>query len=166
MTTSDTFTASSKTHSNYPNNARKAPTGNFIAFWNGAYNSSNSSNLTYAHQGTIQCKPKVLWTNSNITTFNAQTVSISGLSDYAFIDILYVPFYPGNANLIKVERHYYDATRKNGSMSDVFWYSGARYYGVREYTVNSGGIYFGDSHNDNGGTDNRWYVPWKVIGYK
>lgn len=29
------------------------PTMNFMAYWNGAYNSSGSSNLTYCHKGTI-----------------------------------------------------------------------------------------------------------------
>lgn len=43
-----------------------------MAYWNGAYSGTNS-NLTYAHQGTIQCKPKVLYNN----TTGAGTVTLS-----------------------------------------------------------------------------------------
>ena len=40
----------SKSHSNYGTNNGYLPDMSFIAYWNGAYNSSNASNLTYAHQ--------------------------------------------------------------------------------------------------------------------
>lgn len=58
-----------------------------IAFWNGAYNSSNSSNLTYAHQGTIQCKPKTLYDNTAGTT---GSVALSdSAANYNYLEIYY-----------------------------------------------------------------------------
>lgn len=42
--------ATSKTHTNYNTEQDRLPTLSFLSCWNGAYNSSNSSNLTYAHQ--------------------------------------------------------------------------------------------------------------------
>ncbi len=59
--------ASSKTSCNHNAEQDRIPTLSFLSYWNGAYNSSNASNLTYAHQGTIQCKPKSLYENSSGT---------------------------------------------------------------------------------------------------
>ena len=71
-----------------------------IAFWNGAYNSSNSSNLTYAHQGTIQCKPTNLYNNSSGTT---GTVTLSETSaNFNYIDI----WFQGNNKTIDFVRVY------------------------------------------------------------
>ena len=36
-----------------------------LAFWNGAYESKNESNLQYCRQGLIQAKPTILFDNSN-----------------------------------------------------------------------------------------------------
>lgn len=36
-----------------------------LAFWNGAYESNNESNLQYCRQGLIQAKPTILFDNSN-----------------------------------------------------------------------------------------------------
>lgn len=36
-----------------------------LAFWNGAYESTNGSNLQYCRQGLIQAKPDILFDNSN-----------------------------------------------------------------------------------------------------
>ena len=36
-----------------------------LAFWNGAYESRNESNLQYCRQGLIQAKPTILFDNSN-----------------------------------------------------------------------------------------------------
>ena len=56
----NTFTsakvASAKTHTGWTNNAtddRIIPTMSFLAYWNGAHNTSNSSNLQYCANGTI-----------------------------------------------------------------------------------------------------------------
>lgn len=108
-----------------------------------------------------------LWTNSNLSqSFAAQTINISNLSSYNFIEILSIPHRLGDQAIIKVERHYYDTTRKKGSISDVFWYNNNRYYGYRGYTVNAGNIVFDNAKNDVNVNDNDWYVPLKIIGYK
>ena len=59
----------------------------FLSYWNGAYNSNNSSNLTYAHQGTIQCKPTTLYDNSsgpNGTITLSQTAA-----NFSYLEIYY-----------------------------------------------------------------------------
>lgn len=45
--------ASSVTHADYANNQSYLPDMSFMAFWNGAYNSSGSSNLKYSANGQI-----------------------------------------------------------------------------------------------------------------
>lgn len=54
-----------KTHTNYGTDNDELATLSTMSYWNGAYNSSNASNLTYAHQGEIQCKPKTLYDNAS-----------------------------------------------------------------------------------------------------
>ncbi len=58
----------------------------FMTYWNGRYNGSNS-NLTYAHQGTIQCKPTNLYNN---TSGNSGTVTLSqSAANFTYLDIVY-----------------------------------------------------------------------------
>ena len=45
--------ATAVTSADYPNNQAYVPDMSFMAYWNGAYNSSNSSNLKYCANGTI-----------------------------------------------------------------------------------------------------------------
>ena len=45
--------ATAVTSADYPNNQAHVPDMSFMAYWNGAYNSSNSSNLKYCANGTI-----------------------------------------------------------------------------------------------------------------
>lgn len=59
---------SAKTHSDYPNNQDYLATLSMLSYWNGAYNSSGTSNLTYCSGGTIQPRPKVLYSNASGTT--------------------------------------------------------------------------------------------------
>lgn len=108
-----------------------------------------------------------LWTNSNPgVAFGAKTVSIANLSTYLFIDILVVPYDGGNLNTIHTVRHYYDATRNRGEISQPFRYNGTRFYGSRIFTVNSGSVVFETAYNDAGVAAADWYIPWKIIGYK
>lgn len=159
--------STSKTHTDYNNNQDYVPTLSFLSFWNGAYNSGGSSNLTYAHQGEIQCKPTTLWTNSNPSAaFGSQTINISNLSNYKYIDIIYYPYYPGSSAIVKVERHYYDTTRKVGQISGPFRYNNDMFYGTRDYTVNASNIVFGVGKSNNNTTDNNWYKPYQIIGYR
>ena len=80
--------STSKTHTNYNTEQDRIPTLSFLTFWNGAYNSSNNSNLTYAHQGTIQCKPTTLYSNASGTK---GTVTLSqNATNFAYLDIFYL----------------------------------------------------------------------------
>ncbi len=77
-----------KSHSNYGTNNGYVPDMSFIAYWNGAYSNSNASNLTYAHQGTIQCKPTVLYSNASGTK---GTVTLNQTAtNFSYIDIYYL----------------------------------------------------------------------------
>lgn len=80
-------TASAKTHTNFGTNNTDLADMSVLAYWNGAYNSGNSSNLTYAHQGTIQCKPTVLYNNGTGTT---GTVTLSQTAaNFTYLKIYY-----------------------------------------------------------------------------
>lgn len=80
-------TLSSKSHSNYGTNNEYLPNMSFIAYWNGAFSSSNASNLTYAHQGIIQCKPISLYDNSTGTN---GTVTLSQTAaNFTYLEIFY-----------------------------------------------------------------------------
>ena len=93
-------TLTAKSHSNYGTNNNYVPDMSFIAYWNGAYSSGNASNLTYAHQGTIQCKPTNLYNNTG--TGNNGTITLSQTAaNFSYIDIY---FYDqgGQANYTRV----------------------------------------------------------------
>lgn len=82
-----TKSLTSKSHSNWGTNNDYYPDMSFIAYWNGAYNSGNNSNLTYCSQGEIQAKPISLYDNSSGTT---GTVSLSqNVSNFKYIEIFY-----------------------------------------------------------------------------
>lgn len=79
--------ATAKTHTDYNNNQDYLPTMSFLSFWNGAYNSNNTSNLTYCYQGEIQAKPTKLYDNASGTT---GTVTLSKTAaNFTFIEIHY-----------------------------------------------------------------------------
>ena len=68
-------TASAVTHSGWTDNAHDdaiAPTMSFIAFWNGAYNSSGNSNLAYCNKGAF---------GTIITKGSGDYIPISGSSN-------------------------------------------------------------------------------------
>lgn len=52
-TISQKVNASSLSHTNYNTNGTYVPTMNFLSYWNGAYSSTGSSNLTYCKQGAF-----------------------------------------------------------------------------------------------------------------
>ena len=79
--------ATSKTHTNHNTEQDRIPTLSFLSYWNGAYNSNNNSNLTYAHQGEIQCKPISLYDNSSGTT---GTVTLSQTAaNFSYLEIFF-----------------------------------------------------------------------------
>lgn len=78
--------ATAVTNSGWGTNNNYVPDMSFIAYWNGAY-SGTSSNLTYAHQGTIQCKPTTLYDNSSGTT---GTVTLNQTAaNFNYLEIFY-----------------------------------------------------------------------------
>ena len=74
--------------SGFGTNNGYVPDMSFIAYWNGAYASNNASNLQYAYQGIIQCKPKELYNNGEGTngtvTLNQTSVDFSRLTIYYY----------------------------------------------------------------------------------
>ena len=80
-------TLTAKGHTNYGTNGNYLPDMNFLSFWNGAFNSSNESNLTYCYQGTIQAKPTSLYNNSNGSN---GTITLSQTAaNFNYIEIYY-----------------------------------------------------------------------------
>lgn len=85
---------SSKTHSDYNNSQDSLATLSMLSYWNGAYNNSHSSNLTYAHQGEIQCKPTQLYNNASGT--NGTVTLSSNYTNFTYLEVFY-----GNVNSSK-----------------------------------------------------------------
>lgn len=83
-----TKTATTKTHTNNPNDNTKVPNIGFLSYWNGAHNASNTSNITYCYEGEIQAKPTILYDNasgSNGTITLSQTAG-----NFKFLRICYL----------------------------------------------------------------------------
>lgn len=78
-----------KSHTNYNNEQDCLATLSTLSFWNGAYNSNNSSNLTYAHQGTIQCKPTTLYNNTSGTNATSAVTLSQNVSNFEYIEIFH-----------------------------------------------------------------------------
>lgn len=79
---------SSKQHTNYNTHQDYLATLSTLSYWNGAYNSSNASNLTYCYNGEIQCRPTNLYNNTSGAT---GTVTLSESSaNYAYVDIYFL----------------------------------------------------------------------------
>ena len=78
----------SKTHSNHGiSDDYRLATMSCFNYWNGAYNSSNNSNLTYCYQGTIQAKGTVLYNSTGATG----TITLSqSAANFDRIDITYI----------------------------------------------------------------------------
>lgn len=81
------YKPTAKTHSQFNTEQDRLATLSMLSYWNGAYDSSNKSNLTYSSEGTIQAKPKVLYNNSTGTT---GTVTLSeSAANFTLLKILY-----------------------------------------------------------------------------
>ena len=137
----------------------------YINNWNGAYDSSNNSHLTYAHQGTIQCKPKNLYNNSTGTT---GTVNLSETSaNFNYLEILYYATIGGTKyyNSTKV----YSPNGKNITLMSANAVSTAMAIAINTRSISGTSItsiYNGtySSFGAPGGT-NEVYV-YRVDGYK
>ena len=83
----DVKSLTAKTHSNHDTDKGLLPDISCLSYWNGAYNSSNSSNLTYCYQGTIQAKPTSLYNNTSGTT---GTVTLSQTAaNFNYLEIFF-----------------------------------------------------------------------------
>lgn len=136
-------TLTAKSHSNYGTNNNYVPDMSFIAYWNGAYSSENASNLTYAHQGTIQCKPTVLYNN---TTGTAGTVTLSQTAaNFTYIDI----FYKQQDNFFSFVR-IYSPNNKMATLHGVASWDADTYYSNKNVTIS--GTQITNKYNS------TWYI--------
>lgn len=120
----DRSIVTNKTSKTYTDVNTNIPTNNTLAYWNGAYNSSNSSNLTYAHQGTIQCKPTVLYNNGTGTT---GTITLSqSAADFTYIVVYY--YANNDTGAAYTPEHcserIYSPNGRILSLNHIWWYSG------------------------------------------
>lgn len=158
-------TLTAKGHSGYGTNNNYVPDMSFIAYWNGAYSSGNASNLTYAHQGTIQCKPTVLYDNATGTT---GTVTLSQTAaNFTYLDIYfkkdntygYTRIYSPNNKTIALNR----STYGNGIFQTV---TKSALINAKSITNSSAG--YGNIYNAGGAyaeAENQIYIV-RVEGWK
>ena len=118
----------------------------------------------------IYSKPVVLWTNSNpSTTFNAQDINISNLSDFNYYEVSY--------KIHASQLNYYQTTGKiprgiNTCIGGGYarpnntprFYSRYVEYSSTKLTFGNG--YYSLNFTDNSNTANDILVPYQIIGYK
>ena len=167
-------TLSSKSHSNYGTNNGYLPDMSFIAFWNGAYNSNNASNLTYCYQGEIQAKPKTLYDNSSGTT---GTVTLSETAaNFNYLEVFYCDNNSKEHRSIKIA----NPNGKTITLDTIEPYDTDKnmYIRTTSYTINNTSItvktyiymnFWKVSGSDNCGVNvekSNYIKIIKVIGYK
>lgn len=137
--------ASSKTHSNFGTNNGYLPDMSFIAYWNGAYSSGNASNLTYAHQGTIQCKPTNLYNNTSGTT---GTVTLSqSVANFTYIEIQYCT---NGGDLFRINRVYSPNGKYTNLSIGHIYGGGTMEYQVKDVYMNGTSITVRDAAKNSG----------------
>ena len=166
--------ATGKTHTNYNIEQDRIPTLSFLSFWNGAYNSNNNSNLTYAHQGIIQCKPKTLYNNSSGTT---GTVTLSETAaNFNYLEVFYCDNNSKEHRSIKIA----NPNGKTITLDTIEPYEADKnmYIRTTSYTINNTSItvkayiymnFWKFSGSDNCGVNverSNYIKIIKVIGYK
>lgn len=142
-----------------------------IAFWNGAYDSNNTSNLKYCAEGPIQAKPTTLYSNADGTT---GTVTLSqSAANFAYLEIFF------NDN----EYGYFDSVKvssPNGKIALLDWgmnfsASGTRRTFSRRVKINGTSIANAHGNEDDYGAWDSWndlvsktnkIRIVKVVGYK
>lgn len=160
--------ATGKTHTNYNTEQDRIPTLSFLSFWNGAYNSNNNSNLTYAHQGIIQCKPKTLYDNSSGTT---GTVKLSETAaNFSRIDIFFgkagsyfnttTVYSPNGKNVSLLTAYIMDSKKDSQLQMPTVYISGTSI--TRK---NSGGVNMSNGATTSVFASNEIGI-YRVVGYK
>lgn len=161
------FNLTSKSHTNYNTNQDYVPTVRTLSYWNGAHNSNNTSNLTYAHQGVIQCKPISLYDNSSGAK---GTVTLSQTAaNFNYLEIFYGK--GGERTSVKVSSPNGKAVRlvcgeyvSSASVIQMV-YAVATISGT---SITKSLTYYANFKNDGSntiGTENEISI-YKVIGYK
>ena len=161
----------SKTHSYYNTEQDRLVTLSVLSYWNGAYNASNVSNLTYCSDGEIQSKPTILYNN---TTGSNGTITLSSsANNFTYIEIFFRDTSYNFYNSVKV----YSPNNKiiNLSTTHVFSQSGTMLVSSRKVLISGTSI-----KNQSGAVDDYGvYASWnnevektnrinivKVNGYK
>ena len=161
----------SKTHSYYNTEQDRLVTLSVLSYWNGAYNASNVSNLTYCSDGEIQSKPTILYNN---TTGSNGTITLSSsANNFTYIEIFFRDTSYNFYNSVKV----YSPNNKiiNLSTTHVFSQSGTMFVSSRKVLISGTSI-----KNQSGAVDDYGvYASWnnevektnrinivKVNGYK
>lgn len=157
----DVKTATSKTHSNYGTDNDYLPDMSMIAYWNGAYNSSNSSNLTYAYQGTIQCKPTILYDNSSGTT---GTITLNQtIANFTYVEVYYKR--SGASTGYNVSAKGYNLNGKNLKLiensTSTFYHVYLTFSGTSVTRTGETGTNFSSNWVESGN-----FLVYRIIGYK
>lgn len=160
-----TKSLTSKSHSNWGTNNDYYPDMSFIAYWNGAYNSGNNSNLTYCSQGEIQAKPISLYNNSSGTT---GTVTLSqSVANFTYIEVYYKDEW-NYCGMTKV----YSANGKTALLTATRIASNNSAF-IKSRNVKLNGTKITTEYNgnwsswDNSTSDTKTYISiYKVNGYK
>ena len=161
---------STKSHTDYNNDQDCLATMSVLSFWNGAYNSNNSSNLTYAHQGEIQCKPTSLYDNSSGTT---GTVTLSQTSaNFNYLEIYYhrhsdkqtmcQKIYSPNGKNVQLISSWYGA---DGGTTNLYIYREKISISGTSITVSEKGAGWFNNNQQGVWEMDGMYIC-KVIGYK
>lgn len=160
----------SKTHTNYNNDQDELATMSVLSWWNGAYGSNNASNLTYAHQGEIQCKPTQLYNNTTGTTGNV-TLSET-CANFTYVEVYYYSdneyrfekVYQPNGKTIQLTCQTLNtSTPRIFGKTKSMTFSGTSLNVVNycQYTINNNAVGYLQTSNDR----NTIYVT-RVVGYK
>ena len=163
--------ATAKTSTNFNTEQDRIPTLSFLSYWNGAYSSTNNaSNLTYAHQGIIQCKPKSLYDNNSGT---AGTITLSETAaNFTYLEIFY--FYPHWDGYLYGSTKIYSTNGKLSTLGTELQYRddvGTMFLKWMRVLISgtslsvkaAGSAYYGNTS----GTDTTGGLKiYKVIGYK
>ena len=160
--------ASVVSHSNLNSNNTRLPDMTFLSYWNGAYNSSNASNLKYCKEGSIQSKPTVLYNNASGAK---GTITLSeSAANFSYLEIFYKL---GSRSLSEKSTTVHDPNGKTANLTFSYYYNTT--YGVYVFTkdavisgttitgANAGWEYIGNDRYI-GAYDDISIL--KVIGYK
>lgn len=163
-------TLTAKTHSGYGTNNNYLIDVSTLSYWNGAYSSSNQSNLQYCLQGPIQAKPTGLYANESGTT---GTVTLSQSSaGFNYLEIYYSKngsYYnctkvsAPNGKKVCLDLSYYDASNKMHQLATkIVSISGTS---ISVITNNTGLTNF-QFNNVNSLYNSNELTIHKVLGYK